>query len=123
MKDLRDNFDFQCPRRTPRRPGFVVEPLERRVHLSVGSPGILRNVAVTTDPGVQQMPSVAADPRDPNHVVIAYMDRALVATGYAGIGAAVSRDAGDTWQKSVVPLPHGFDQGAAEPVATSARSM
>jgi hypothetical protein len=61
------------------------------------------------------MPSVAVNPLDPKHVVIAYMDRSLVTTGYAGIGTAVSRDAGITWQHSTVPLPVGFDEGAAHP--------
>jgi hypothetical protein len=73
------------------------------------------NRAITTGPDVQQMPSVAVDPADPQHVVIAYMDRALVPTGYAGIGVAVSRDGGSTWQHTAVPLPSGFDQGAANP--------
>jgi hypothetical protein len=77
----------------------------------------LVNRSVTTDPGVQQMPSVAVDPLDPNHLVIAYMDRSLVTTGYAGIGVAVSYDAGTTWRHTSVPLPAGFDQGAANPIA------
>jgi hypothetical protein len=77
----------------------------------------LVNRAVTTDPGVQQMPSLAVDPLDPNHLVIAYMDRSLVTTGYAGIGVAVSHDDGTTWQHTSVPLPAGFDQGAANPIA------
>ncbi len=52
------------------------------------------NRAVTTDPGVQQMPSIVVDPLDANHLVLAYMDRSLVTTGYAGIGVAISHDAG-----------------------------
>jgi hypothetical protein len=76
----------------------------------------LVNRAVTTDPGVQQMPSVAVDPLDAKHVVIAYMDYSLVTTGYAGIGVAVSHDRGTTWQHTSVPLPPGFDQGAANPI-------
>jgi hypothetical protein len=75
------------------------------------------NVAVTTDPSVQQMPSIAADPADPRHLVVAYMDYALVTTGYAGIGVAVSRDGGGGWQHASIPLPAGFDQGAANPIA------
>src|SRR5262249_49599578 len=75
----------------------------------------LVNEAVTSDPGVQQMPSVAVDPLDSRHVVIAYMDYSLVKTGYAGIGVAVSHDGGSTWQHTSVPLPAGFDQGAANP--------
>jgi hypothetical protein len=74
------------------------------------------NQALTTDPGVQQMPSVAVDPADANHVVIAYMDYSLVKTGYAGIGVAVSHDGGNSWQHSAIPLPKEFDQGAANPI-------
>src|SRR5262249_7147486 len=70
---------------------------------------------ITTDPNVQQMPSIAVDPHAPQHVVVAYMDRSLVPTGYAGLGVQVSQDGGATWQQSVVPLPAGFDQGAAQP--------
>jgi hypothetical protein len=70
------------------------------------------------------MPSVAVNPHDPNHVVIAYMDYSLPTAdtglpgeGYAGIGVAVTRDGGNTWQYSAIPLPAGFDQGAANPIA------
>jgi hypothetical protein len=91
--------------------GFRAEALERRVLLSV-SP----NLAITSDPGVQQFPSMAADPLDPNHLVVSYMDRSLVNTGYAGIGIAVSHDAGKSWQRTSIPLPSPFNQGAANPV-------
>ncbi len=80
---------------------------------ALGTPGV--NVAVTTDPGVQQNPSIAVDPLDSNHLAMAYMDRSLVTTGYAGIGVAVSHDNGATWQRTKVPLPPGFDQGASNP--------
>src|SRR5262245_5127821 len=72
------------------------------------------NLAITTDSKAQQMPSVAVDPHDVNHVVIAYMDYSLVTTGYAGIRVAVSDEGGNagTWTYSSVPLPAGFDQGA-----------
>ena len=63
------------------------------------------------------MPSVAVDPHDKGHVVVAYMDYSLVTTGYAGIGVAVSIDNGVTWQRTLVPLPAGFDQGASNPTA------
>jgi hypothetical protein len=76
----------------------------------------LVNQAVTSDPGVQQMPSIAADPLDPMHLVLAYMDYSLVKTGYAGIGVAVSHDSGADWQYTSVPLPAGFNQGAANPI-------
>ncbi len=85
---------------------------------------LIQNRAVTTDPGVQQMPSVAVNPRDSRHVVIAYMDYSLPTAdaplpgeGYAGIGVAVSRDNGVTWKQSTIPLPVGFDEGAANPIA------
>jgi hypothetical protein len=74
-------------------------------------------VPLTSDPGVQQMPSVAVDPHDPSHLAVAYMDYSLRTTGYAGIGVRVSHDSGATWQRSVVPLPAGFDEGAAQPIA------
>jgi hypothetical protein len=80
-----------------------------------GPPPTARNQAVTQDAGVQQMPSVAVDPQDNRHVVMAYLDYALRTTGYAGLGVAVSDDSGTTWQHSSVPLPAGFDQGAAAP--------
>lgn len=75
------------------------------------------NIAVTTDPGVQQMPSIAVNPLDSEHLVISYMDYSLVDTGYAGIGVSVSHDAGQTWQESSIPLPENFDEGAAQPIA------
>ena len=87
------------------------EPLEPRHYLSAS------NLALTTDAGVQQMPSVAVNPLDPDHVVVAYMDYSLLATGYAGIGVATSLDGGVTWaQRTSVPLPAGFEQGAANPI-------
>ncbi len=107
-----------------------LEPCEQRILLAEGLlangpgvPSLLESVganrAITTGPDVQQMPSVAVDPADPQHVVIAYMDRALVPTGYAGIGVAVSHDGGSNWQHTAVPLPAGFDQGAANPIGGS----
>ena len=87
------------------------ERLEDRYLLSTN------NQAITSDSGLQQMPSVAVDPLDPlgQHVVVAYMDYSLHTNGYAGIGVAVSNDGGDTWQYSSIPLPAGYDQGAANP--------
>ncbi len=76
----------------------------------------LVNQDVTNNPGVQQMPSVAVDPLNGKHIVMAYMDYSLLTTGYAGIGVAVSHDNGATWQYSSVPLPAEFDQGAANPI-------
>src|SRR4051794_26611584 len=65
-----------------------VEELEGRLTPSGGTFGL--NIPITTDPGVQQMPSVAVDPHDARHLVVAYLDRSLVTTGYAGIGAMSS---------------------------------
>ena len=74
------------------------------------------NQAVATGSGVQQDPTIAVDPTNPNHIVVTYMDSTLVTTtGYAGIGVAESNDGGNTWQYSSVPLPAGFNQGAAAP--------
>jgi FG-GAP-like repeat len=99
------------------RPRFClqVEELECRV-TPTGDGGLAFNLPLTTDADVQQMPSIAVDPLDPQHLVAAYMDRSLVQTGYAGIGVAVSGDGGETWQHAAVPLPAGFDQGAANPI-------
>jgi hypothetical protein len=73
------------------------------------------NVPITTNPGVQQMPSIAVDPLNSRHEVVAYMDYSLLATGYAGIGAAVTEDGGVTWTHSSIPLPAPVNQGAATP--------
>ncbi len=112
-----------------RRLGF--ESLERRTPLAVaplGEMDSLGQVDVTSlahqlqaEPvlagvDVQQMPSVAVNPQNPQHVVLVAMDRSLVDTGYAGLRAAVSKDGGATWQASVVLLPPDFDQGAANPI-------
>ncbi len=75
------------------------------------------NRAITTDAGVQQMPSVAVNPLDSQHVVIAYMDYSLLDTGYAGLAVSVSRDGGDTWLAEAVPLPEHYQEGAANPTA------
>src|SRR5262245_45031844 len=99
------------------------EPLEQRFLLTAA------NQAITTNADVQQMPSVAVDPLDPTHVVVAYMDYSLLDVAdnpatpvneahdhpYAGIGVATSRDGGASWSYSSVPLPAGFNQGAANP--------
>src|SRR5687767_10391751 len=79
-------------------------------------PAELPNQPLTSDPGVQQMPSVAVNPLDAKHLVMAYMDYGLVATGFAGIGVRVSHDGGATWQDSSVPLPANFDQAAGQPI-------
>jgi hypothetical protein len=78
------------------------------------------NVAITSDTGVQQNPSVAVDPTNASHLVIAYMDYSSNTThrsGYAGIGISTSTDGGATWTRSSIPLPTGFDDAAGYPVA------
>src|SRR5262249_1915339 len=53
----------------------TLEDLESRTLPAAGS---LVSQAVTSNPGVQQMPSVAVDPADSKHLVIAYMDYSLL---------------------------------------------
>ncbi len=79
------------------------------------------NQQLTTDSGVQQEPSIAVDPNNPDHIVVAYMDynypSPLVKTGYAGIDVQYSADGGMNWTTETVTLPAGFDQGASNPIA------
>jgi hypothetical protein len=91
--------------------------------------GAPANEPVAAGTGVQQAPSIAVDPTNPQHLVAAFMDYSLLTTGYAGIGVKVSNDGGKTWTPSTisVPLPNDpsdpndpknpkdFDQGAAAP--------
>lgn len=87
------------------------------------------NLAVTLNTDVQQAPSVAVNPLDSDHVVIAYMDYSLLDRAddpttigvdetydspFAGIGIATSYDGGETWQYSSAQLPTGYE-GAANP--------
>jgi len=74
------------------------------------------NRAISLDPDVQQNPSIAVDPLDSDRLVVAYMDYALLETGFAGIGMGRSVDGGLTWQHNEISLPQDFDQGAANPV-------
>ena len=91
----------------------------------------IRQSALTTDLDVQQMPSIAVDPTDSKHVVVAYMDYSLFDVAdnpdttdidesydhpYAGIGVAVSYDGGEHWEKTALTLPEEFEQGAANPI-------
>ncbi len=112
---LRPNPGPVRQRVSPCRP--LVEWLEPRLAPSAIPVDLGVNVPITTDPGVQQMPTVVADPRDAKHLVIAYLDYSLLNTGYPGVGVAVSHDAGATWQRSAVPLAPGFDEGAGNPAA------
>lgn len=60
--------------------------------------------------------SVAIDPRDPNHLVAAWMqDRpGSDVDGAQGLGVAVSRDAGKSWSAARLPGITGCDGGAAQ---------
>ena len=97
------------------RSGWI-EALEPRRLLSAAA-APLPNVPMTSDPGVQQQPTLAVDLVDPRRVALAYLDYSLVDTGYAGVGVSVSQDGGQTWQQRSIPLPAGFDEAAASPVA------
>jgi hypothetical protein len=83
-----------------------VEELEPRLAPSAGV-----NVPLTSDAGVQQMPSVAVDPHDAQHLAVAYLDYSLLTNGYAGVRVKVSSDGGANWDRSTVPLPVEFDKG------------
>ncbi|MFO0967581.1 MAG: FG-GAP-like repeat-containing protein [Gemmataceae bacterium] len=87
------------------------------VGLDLAPLGAQANVDVTSSAGVQQMPSIAIDPTNQNHVVTAYMDYSALATGYAGIAVANSTDGGKTWTKTTLPLPANFDEAAGNPIA------
>ncbi|MCI0459686.1 MAG: FG-GAP-like repeat-containing protein, partial [Gemmataceae bacterium] len=80
------------------------------------APGVIANQPIADGSAVQQMPSIAVDPLDPNHLVAVYMDYALGRDSFAGIGAAVSHNGGASWQRTPVPLPAGYDQAAGHPV-------
>src|SRR5580704_1503034 len=94
-----------------------IERLEPRLMLSSVVPatdGVL-NEQITTNTAVQQSPSIATDPTNPEHIVVSYMDQSLVATGYEGIGVEVSENGGATWQTESISLPAAFAQGASSP--------
>ncbi len=69
-----------------------------------------------SDPAAQQQPSLAVNPLNANHLVMAYMDYGRKTNGYAGIGVAVSRDGGMNWTRTAVPLPPNVDEAAGYPV-------
>lgn len=85
------------------------------------SPDAPSDEAVTNDAGVQQMPSIAVDPHDSKHVVMAFLDynrqaEGIANNGFAGVRVQVSHDGGATWQQTVVPLNGNFSQAAGQPV-------
>lgn len=92
----------------------AVESLEQRTYLS--GVAAIENSAVTSDSAIQQQPTVVVDPRDSNHVVIVYQDASLLTNGQNGVGVSVSFDAGQTWSRSSVTLPAGFDDASDSPV-------
>jgi hypothetical protein len=110
----------QCPSRSRASRHFYrphLMELESRVLPSIA------NLPLTTNGDVQQMPSIAVDPHNSQHLVVAYMDYSLVntgyaaPTGYAGIGTRESTDGGDSWgAEKAIPLPADFAQGAANPI-------
>jgi hypothetical protein len=105
------NYSFQLA------DGETLSDMDFGLQLAAGAPA---NTDVTSDPAVQQMPSVAVNPLDSSHVVTAYMDYSANAdhgAGYAGIGISVSHDGGETWESNSIPLPGNFDQAAGHPIA------
>src|SRR5688572_30033288 len=101
-------IDMSCTREGHSKRGGIarsaalIEPLERRCLFAAV---LLPNLPITTDPAVQQQPSVAVDQNAPSRLAIAYMDYGLTNSGYAGIGVSVSGDGGKTWTKSSIKLP------------------
>ena len=73
-----------------------LEPLEAR-RLLAATP--LDNTPLTTDPSVQQQPSLVVDRNNPQHVAVAYVDYSLMSSGYGGIAVSASKDGGKTWTK------------------------
>ena len=96
----------------------AVESLEQRTYLSgVAATGsVIENSAVTADSAIQQQPTVAVNPLDSDHVVIVYQDASLLTNGQNGVGVSVSFDAGQTWSRSSVSLPAGFDDASDSPI-------
>ncbi|MFO0910364.1 MAG: FG-GAP-like repeat-containing protein [Isosphaeraceae bacterium] len=107
--------------------GLFIDPLRRLARnvatdsanqglgIDAAALSVAPNQAVSSGASTQQMPSIAVDPTNPNHLVVAYLDYGLVDSGYAGVGVQVSNDGGTTWTASTVPLPVGFDEGAGAP--------
>ncbi len=80
------------------------------------APDLIANQKIANGSGVQQMPSVAVDPLDADHVVTVYMDYSLGKNGFAGIGVAVSHDGGTTWERKSVPVLADFNEAAGNPI-------
>ena len=112
----RQNSRYRQKRR--RDPCVAVEFLEQRTYLSgvAGSGAAFENAAVTNDPAIQQQPTVAVNPLDSSHVVIAYQDASLLANDQNGPGVSVSFDAGVTWTRTSINLPADFADASDSPV-------
>jgi hypothetical protein len=97
---------------------LLLEPLEDRTLPSASILGtVIPNTNVTNSASAQQEPSVAVDPNNPNHVVMAYMDYGLKTNGFAGIGVKVYDAVHNTWSaESEVPLPADDNMAAGNPV-------
>jgi hypothetical protein len=72
------------------------------------------NHAVTTSSANQIDPSLAVDPLNAQHLVMAYTDYSLNTSGYGGVGVAESNDGGTTWNYSSVPVA-SFTTGGPTP--------
>ena len=105
--------------------GLVIDPAgalqETGANQSNQGPGIdsallgtPANNALTSANDAADTPTIAVDPKNGN-LVTAYMDYGLLSDGYAGIGITVSTPGGAILSTSSVPLPSGFDAGAAMP--------
>jgi hypothetical protein len=109
--------------------GFVIDPTHAVPHNNTADssnrgPGLdfaqlatQPNQAVNPSSSTEQDPSIAVDPTNSKHIVVAYMDYGLsvLQNGYAGIGVSVSENGGATWKTSSVPLPALYGGGAADP--------
>ena len=85
---------------------------------SLGAPGLA--CGVPPERGTSDQ-SVAVNPRDPNHVVAAWMnDRSGPdSRGAQGLGVAVSRDGGRTWAPARVRGLTGCDGGSGQHLAVN----
>lgn len=75
------------------------------------------NQALAPSNAAEQEPSIAVDPTDSKHLVVAYLDfsQHTSQAGYAGVGVSVSTDGGDHWKPSAIALPAGYDGAADAP--------
>lgn len=83
------------------------------------------NRAITTDPAPQQSPSIAVDPLDPAHIVLAFMDYSLGFEASNGIFVARSDNRGLSWLLAVrvASHQHGQQRRLAAGPLTEAQTM